>query len=89
MYQKKSCGWKDIGLCYYTLLVKEVNEVRKNKQACEDYYNNKFRHELGMDITTSSVTEEDNEEARAIRQLLAANPLPHEDELMEMPIEGS
>ena len=42
MYQKKSCGWKDIGLCYYTLLVKEVNEVRKNKQACEDHYFNKF-----------------------------------------------
>ena len=43
MYQKKSCGWKDIlGLWYDTLLVKEVNEVRKNKQACEDHYFNKF-----------------------------------------------
>ena len=69
MYQKKSCGWKDIGLCYYTLLVKEVNEVQKNKQACEceDHYFNKFPHELGLDPKTSSVTGEDNEEARAIR----------------------
>ena len=43
MYQKKSCGWKDIGLCYYTLLVvNEVKEVKKKKQACENNYFNKF-----------------------------------------------
>ena len=89
MYQKYSCGFKDIGLCCYTLLVKEVNRVQKKKQACENDYLNKFQNELGLDPKTSSVTQEDNKEAHAIRQLLANNPLPPENELMEMPIEGS
>ena len=35
MYKKKSCGWKDIGLRYYTLLVvNEVNKVQNSNQPC-------------------------------------------------------
>ena len=74
MYQKKSCGWKGIGLCYYTLLVKEVNKVQKKKQACENNYFTKFQTKFGFN-TTASVTQDDDKEAQAIRQLLANNPL--------------
>lgn len=84
LYQKKKCGWKDVGLCYYTLLVNEVNEIRKKKQACENKYFNKFRKDRGYNTTASVLMEEDEEEAQA-RKLLATTFLPHEDELMERP----
>ena len=53
MYQKKSCGWKDIGVCYYKLLVNEVNKVPKKNQANENNYFDKFQSEFGFDTTTS------------------------------------
>ena len=59
----------------------------KKKQACENNNFNKFQSKFGFN-TTASVTQEDDKEAQVIRQLLANNPLPHEEELMEMPIEG-
>ena len=40
-------------------------------------------------LVPSPVIQEKDEEAQAIRQLLANNPLPHEDELIKIPIEGS
>ena len=60
----------------------------KKKQACENNYFTKFWHKSGFN-TTASVTKEEDKEAKVIRQLLANNPLPYEDELMEMPIDGS
>ena len=38
-----------IGLCYYKLLVNEVDKIQKKKQACENNYFNKF--EVSLDST--------------------------------------
>ena len=61
---------------------------KETRSLCENnnYYFSKFQSEFGLD-TTASLTQEDEEEAEAIRQFLANNPLPRKDEWMEMPME--
>ena len=82
LYQKKQCGWKDIGMYYYRLLCREVEKVREDKGMFEENYLTKFRADVGYD-TTSSVSQDDEDETKKLKRLLADLPEHKEDELIE------
>ena len=67
---------------YYRLLYREVVKVWEDKRTSKENYLTKFRAENGLD-TATSVSQDDDDETKKLRRLLADLPDFEENKLIE------